>query len=336
MNKSRQIIVVVKQTVAKQPAVSNVKIVLGEPILINTNSFDTVAQVFRSIGKEAGIKKYKGNKRDLLMIVRDGLPAVLGWHIIFNTFFCNTCQLSFSELDDLKLRSTNNHQTTVSVVDIFEFDWVILLLGYGHYLINSLKTVIDFCWNIFFKELAIIVGYKSPKALLYCRVATDTLKSMELIRLAFKAGVDELMVPYVRYCRLKLKTPCFIEYCTWRYSVKSQNYNLMAYTHFEYLHSIIMLKTGNRETNSELIDEAKENSSPLFCSRNKKNYIFLNTLNNINRSLTPAEIQDFIEKNETIKCKNGLTMKHLILLLNRKIKKLNIGYHWEYRQIIIG
>ncbi len=98
---------------------------LGEQILINTNSFDTVAQVFRSIGKEAVIKKYRGNKRDLSMIVCDGLPAVLGWHIIFNTFFCNTCQLSFSELDDLKLRSSNNHQLTVSAVDIFEFDWVI-------------------------------------------------------------------------------------------------------------------------------------------------------------------------------------------------------------------
>ena len=125
MNKSSQVKVVVKQTEAKQSAVSNAKIVLGEPILINPNSFYTVAQVFRSIGKEAGIKKYRGNKRDLLMIVCDGLPAVLGWHTIFNTFFCNTCQLSFSELDDLKLRSSNNHQLTVSAVDIFEFDWVI-------------------------------------------------------------------------------------------------------------------------------------------------------------------------------------------------------------------
>ncbi len=287
---------VVKQTEAKQPSVSNVKIVLGEPILIITNSIDTDAQVFRSIGKEAGIKKYRGIKRDLLMIVCDGLPAALGWHIIFNTFFCNTCQLSFSELDDLKLRSTYNHQTTVSAVDIFEFDWVILRLGYEHYLINSLKTVIDLCWNIFFKELAIVVGYKSPKALLYCRGATDTLKSMELISLAYKAGVDELMVPFVRYCRLRLKTPCFIEYCTWRYSVKSQNYNLMAYIHFEYLHSNIMLKTGIRENNSELIDEAKENISPLFCSRNKKNYIFLDTLNNIKQEFNTCRNSGFYRK----------------------------------------
>ena len=58
MNKSSQVKVVVNQTEAKQPAVSNVKIVLGEPILINPSSFETVAQVFRSIGKEAGIKKY--------------------------------------------------------------------------------------------------------------------------------------------------------------------------------------------------------------------------------------------------------------------------------------
>jgi predicted ferric reductase len=52
-----------------------------------------------------------------------------------------------------------------------------------------------------------------------------------------------------------------------------------------------MPKTGIRENNSELIDEAKENISLLFCSRNKKNYIFLDTLNNINRSLIPVEIQ---------------------------------------------
>ena len=76
------------------------------------------------------------------MIVCDGLPAVLGWNIIFNTFFCKKCQLSFNEVNKIK-----QHNTEIPIIetgDVFEIDWILLRLAFGHYLINSLKTVIDF------------------------------------------------------------------------------------------------------------------------------------------------------------------------------------------------
>ena len=272
------------------------------------------------------------------MIVCDGLPALLGWNLIFNTYFCQQCQSSFEDFLLLKTHNTEFHKKdTIKSTDLLEFDWIILRLGYGHYLMNSLKTIIDFCWEIFFKDLATCVGYKSVKALLYCKNASDTHKSMELVRLAYKAGLDELMLPFVRHCRAKLITPCFEAYFTWRnvYAVDS-NYNLMADIVFEYLHSMILLKSGIRQNNSTYLNKARATISSLFCSRNKKNYIFLDTLNNINKNLIPVEIQNFIEKNETILCKDGKNNEafdFIVEQINKKIKFwLPIGvpspHHW--------
>jgi hypothetical protein len=48
----------------------------------------------------------------------------------------------------------------------------------------------------------------------------------------------------------------------------------------------------------------------------------LDALNNINRSFIPAEIQDFIEKNETIKCKNGVNNEAFDFIVEQKNKKV--------------
>ena len=48
----------------------------------------------------------------------------------------------------------------------------------------------------------------------------------------------------------------------------------------------------------------------------------MDTLNNINRSFIPAEIQDFIEKNETIKCKNGVNNEAFDFIVEQKNKKV--------------
>ena len=141
LNKHSQVNVVFdKNKIETNECELAVKILLGEPILINPNSFENVTEVFRKIGKEAGIKKYNGNLRDCLMIVCDGLPAVLGWNIIFNTFFCKKCQLSFNEVNKIKQHNTEIHR--IETEDVFEFNWILLRLAYGHYHINSLKTVI--------------------------------------------------------------------------------------------------------------------------------------------------------------------------------------------------
>jgi hypothetical protein len=134
LNKHSQVNVVIdKNKIETKESELAVKILLGEPILINPNSFENVTEVFRKIGKEAGIKKYNGNLRDCLMIVCDGLPAVLGWNIIFNTFFCKKCQLSFNEVNKIKQHNTEIHK--IETEDVF--DWILLRLAYGHFLINS-------------------------------------------------------------------------------------------------------------------------------------------------------------------------------------------------------
>ena len=139
LNKHSQVNVVIdKNKIETKESELAVKILLGEPILINPNSFENVTEVFWKIGKEAGIKKYNGNLRDCLMIVCDGLPAVLGWNIIFNTLFCKKCQLSFNEVNKIKQHNTEIHKKETE--DVFEFDWILLRLAYGHFLINSFKN----------------------------------------------------------------------------------------------------------------------------------------------------------------------------------------------------
>ena len=106
--------------------------------------------------------------------------------------------------------------------------------------------------------------------------------------------------------------------------------------HFQYLHGIVLLKNGIRENSNIFLDTARESLSPLFCSRNRKNYIFLDTLNNINKHLIPAEFHDFIKKNESLKCRDGVrneALDFIVKQMNKKVKFwLPIGVpndnHW--------
>lgn len=45
-----------------------------------------------------------------------------------------------------------------------EFDWVILRPGNGHYEMNMFKSFIEVNWDVFFGELAKLMGFKSENA----------------------------------------------------------------------------------------------------------------------------------------------------------------------------
>ena len=97
----------------------------------------------------------------------------------------------------------------------------------------------------------------------------------------------------------------------------------MTKIHLQYLHGIILLKNGIRENSNILLDTARESLSPLFCSRNRKKHIFSDTLNNINKHLIPEEYNDFIKKNESLKCRGGVrneALDFIVEQMNKKVK----------------
>ena len=57
------------------------EVFVGAPVLVNPCSFEAVATVFRDIGRQGGIKQY-GGQREWMTVVCDGLPYILGCHVI--------------------------------------------------------------------------------------------------------------------------------------------------------------------------------------------------------------------------------------------------------------
>ena len=54
-----------------------------------------------------------------------------------------------------------------------EFDWVMLQPGMGHVEMNMVKGVIEFAWDVFWKEISICLNFRSEAALHCAKKVSD-------------------------------------------------------------------------------------------------------------------------------------------------------------------
>ena len=93
----------------------------GEPDLINPNSFQSISQILRNLGRKAGIKRYDDTgKREWLFLEVDGTIYNIISQLIEKTFRCENC-------DQLFYISSKTHPCNASKHR--EFDWIILFPG---------------------------------------------------------------------------------------------------------------------------------------------------------------------------------------------------------------
>ena len=60
---------------------------------------------------------------------------------------------------------------------IFEFDWVVLLIGKDHFEMNMVKSFFELNWKPCFKDLAKLMGFRSERAQKCAKLCTDNHKA---------------------------------------------------------------------------------------------------------------------------------------------------------------
>ena len=129
-------------------SVSPVPFQVCSPVFVNPSSYENCKAVLRTIGKKAGIRKYGCGEREWVCVCCDGSPYVLCLRLMVSTYMCDVCKVSMDGMHDVDEHlATHNGTGTYSL----EFDWVMLIPGPGHLEMNMIRSLVEFCWDIFWR-----------------------------------------------------------------------------------------------------------------------------------------------------------------------------------------
>jgi hypothetical protein len=133
-------------------------------------------------------------------LVSDGLPILMIWDIIHNLRRCNKCTTDVFEKDlDMHFSKYHPGARTPDPKDLYRsFPYVISIPGFGHYLWNNLRAVINLYWNTVFEKVAKLMGYRTEKALLICKTVPDLHKGWDLFIATYHSLALELIEVFVR------------------------------------------------------------------------------------------------------------------------------------------
>ena len=235
---------------------------LGEPVLTNPCSYDSVNEVLNSLLNST----VNNTDRKWTILGCDGLPYILASRLI--------------EKDE-----TLQH--------------ILLQPGLGHYEINMVKALFKLLWEVALSDLAQLMGYKSIKAQVACQNATDHHKSWQILHILLYATADELVLPYVRKCLSEKQTPSLTKFYDWLKTVKDSNYIFMQEAIFTYVYSLFLFRAAVRRNNSEVLLAARTKFSSMFYGFNMTSYQEIDYRDLKMRLLAPPEIQNYIGDNES-------------------------------------
>ena len=124
-----------------KPIPNDISVIVGEPEMLNPNSFENLATILRSLGRRANIEQYsndeKAQKRKWLFIENDGwiLNPVLKF--MYNIHKCSKCNDSI-----YGIKNFDDHLCVGAyfLTPEYEFDWLIPQ--------SSLLLFRNECWQI--------------------------------------------------------------------------------------------------------------------------------------------------------------------------------------------
>ena len=175
------------------------KLLITDPASFkNPNSFANLTEVLREIGKRNGIDRYGGRKKKWSIICVDGLPYVLIHKLKMEAVLCETesCGQSFMSKKEF-IRHHSDAHPSERVHFVYEFDWLYLHIGAGHYEHNLLKSFIHHNWVPVFEHVCDLLKFKSTKAKAFVKSANDHHLSWKLLLLYHECFLKELIHPYM-------------------------------------------------------------------------------------------------------------------------------------------
>lgn len=274
---------------------SKVKVNARDPCFVNPNSYESVITVLQHMGRDAGIRQYTPDgKREWLTVVCDGLPYIIALKLLSDTYTCDTCQVPVYGLEAYKKHMASVHNDVTPQYGK-EFEWVHLRIGHGHYEMNMVRSFLALNWEVFMKDVAYVMGFRSPNAQQYARSGGDHHKSWELMTIMLHGTLDELLVPYVRQCMSKKVKPSAADYLRWSKDVKDPRYMYMFEQIFTYTMAIFNLRRGIRINNAELVEVGRYKHAPIFHGRNHLKYQVIEIVEASNAVTAPPAVQEHVK-----------------------------------------
>ena len=278
------------------------KLTVGKPVFVNPCSYEAVAHVFREIGRQAGIRRY-GGEREWMTVVCDGLPYVMGYQLIEKLYVCSVCKdTHFGHTAGQKHQS--GHEAVGQACTLYqEFEWLLLQPGPGHIEMNMLKGFVKLMWIPYWETMVEIFNYRSENAKRSAKKVTDHHKGFTLARIAREAWAAELLLPYIRKNIAagvpvhQLTITDFLSFCS---ESVSKNYAFMLDMTFTLLDSLFVYRAGVRAGLPSLMDLGRNMYAPLWSARSHPMYRQLEVYDSIVSECMPQSIKAFIEKTKSI------------------------------------
>ena len=176
-----------------------IKVMLGEPDMLNPNSFENLSVILHSLSERAKITKYspltsEAESRKWIFIENNGgiLNPVL--KLIINVYGCLDCNEAIDGQENFESHLCSG---AINGNKSFEFDWIVPQTGLLHFEMNTAKLFINFCWEPFMKEICMYLGFVSENAQMYAKKGSDHHKLWDLLEIVYIALTHKLLVEFV-------------------------------------------------------------------------------------------------------------------------------------------
>ena len=256
-------------------------------IAVNPNTPERISKVLDEIIEAAGMKNQFSVKiilsgtsvtkafvpdesfRKHIVVTADGLPYKIMISLIENTHTCAMCGKRIDHILDM-----TEHMKHTQHNEFFQtYGNILPNIGYFHYALTMLRSLVKLEWNIDYQELCKSIHFETPKALFMQEKVTDFRKSKDTQRTVREAKLRELVTPYVKYSMENKQSINIKSFLTWKkFFVQSPTYETVFEIEKWYGTSFILFHAALRANNFKLVNIAKKIFSPLFHINRHPNY----------------------------------------------------------------
>ena len=273
--------------VGQIPLINPQKHVMGEPVMVNPNSFQRVKQIL----DEHKTKHDIGKEREWIILGCDGPP--------------------FRMANVIVQKETE------------KCDWVYLVPGLGHLHMNQLKTIFKILDRIMLEPLGKeILHFDSPKAYKFFIDAKDTHKAFQTLQILLHGTSAEFCKIYIDYCKGNTLSVSPEGFLTFLSDNENETFGLVGELIFNFTLSIYIQKLGARCNDADMISAGRCKFLPLFYTFRHPIYQDIECFDLINIISLPQEVRKLLKKNMTF---TSSRLKHNHeggdFILEGKIKK---------------
>ena len=207
--------------------------------------------------------------RKHIVVTADGLPYKVMIELVENAHTCAECGVKLLHIGDL-----TEHMNKTQHCEFFQtYGNILPNIGYFHYALTMLRSLVKLEWNIDYQELCKAIHFETEKALFMQLKVTDFRKSLDTRRTVRTAKVRELVTPFVKYAKelgIEVDRQNFL---MWKnFHVKSDTYKTVFNIEKYFGTSFLVFHAALRANNFKVANIAKRIFSSLLHVNRHPNY----------------------------------------------------------------